>query len=406
MKKILSYVAIFIATINCYAQITFEKGYFISNEGEKVECLIKNIDWKDTPTEFIYKRSAIDSEKTNTINSIKEFGIYNSSKYIRANIDIDKSSSIVGELSNNRNPVFIRETLFLKVLIEGDASLFSYKNSNLKRFFFSTNEREVTQLIYKKYTNNYTIYENKQFLQQLFNNLKCHTLTTKRIEALKYNDSSLSNFFIDYNECKNSESINFYRNSKKRKAFSLAIKAGVNNNSLSIKNSTDNSRNTDFGNKISGRFGIEAEYIFPFNKNKWSLVIAPAYQSFKSQKSTESNNVSGNTLVSSINYSSIEVPIGVKHSFFLNKNSKIYLLGSYVVTDIKIDSAVDFNRGDGSNLSSLNIKPNSSFAVTLGYKYDKYSIDLRYNSKDLLGNYSFWSSDYKSLSLNIGYTIF
>ncbi|CAM1347838.1 tRNA modification GTPase [Tenacibaculum ascidiaceicola] len=399
MKITLLNLVMFITTVTCYAQITFEKGYFITNSGERIECLIKNIDWKDTPTEFIYKRNATDSEKTNTINSIKEFGIYNSSKYIRANIDIDKSSSIVGKLSNNRNPVFIRETLFLKVLIEGKANLFSYKNRNLKRFFFSTNEKEVTQLIYKKYTNNYTIYENKQFLQQLFNNLKCHTLTTKRIETLKYNDNSLSNFFIDYNECKNSESINFYKNSKKRNAFSLAIKAGVNNNSLSIKNSINNSRGTDFDNKISGRFGIEAEYILPFNKNKWSIVISPAYQSFKS---TENNNA----LVSVINYSSIEVPVGVKHSFFLNQNSKIYLLASYVVTDIKIDSKIDFNRVDGSNLSSLNIKPNSSFALTLGYKYDKYSIDLRYNSKDLLANYSFWSSNYESLSLNIGYTIF
>lgn len=37
------------------AQINFEKGYFISNDNEKIECLIKSIDWKNNPTEFKYK---------------------------------------------------------------------------------------------------------------------------------------------------------------------------------------------------------------------------------------------------------------------------------------------------------------------------------------------------------------
>ena len=41
--------------MNCFAQISFEKGYFINNANQKTNCLIKNQDWKDNPTEFEYK---------------------------------------------------------------------------------------------------------------------------------------------------------------------------------------------------------------------------------------------------------------------------------------------------------------------------------------------------------------
>ena len=45
MKKSLIILSIIITSINCYSQIKFEKGFYIDNDGQKTECLIKNIDW-------------------------------------------------------------------------------------------------------------------------------------------------------------------------------------------------------------------------------------------------------------------------------------------------------------------------------------------------------------------------
>ena len=59
MKKQLLILLIFISTFNSYAQTSFEKGYFINNEGQKTDCLIKNIDWKDNPTEIKFKYTEI-----------------------------------------------------------------------------------------------------------------------------------------------------------------------------------------------------------------------------------------------------------------------------------------------------------------------------------------------------------
>ncbi|NQX83980.1 MAG: class I tRNA ligase family protein [Mycoplasmataceae bacterium] len=39
------------------AKIKFEQGYFINNQGVKIECLIKNTDWRNNPSNFLHKLS-------------------------------------------------------------------------------------------------------------------------------------------------------------------------------------------------------------------------------------------------------------------------------------------------------------------------------------------------------------
>ncbi len=114
MKKLLLALFTLILSVNSSAQINFEKGYFINNSGDKTECLIKNIDWKNNPTEFLYKLLENDTPKTATIEMVKEFGINNISKYSRANVNIDRSSEMADKLSTNKSPVFNEEQLFLK----------------------------------------------------------------------------------------------------------------------------------------------------------------------------------------------------------------------------------------------------------------------------------------------------
>lgn len=54
-KQILVLALITISQFDSYAQIIFENGYFINELNQKVECFIKNIEWRNNPTEFEYK---------------------------------------------------------------------------------------------------------------------------------------------------------------------------------------------------------------------------------------------------------------------------------------------------------------------------------------------------------------
>ena len=50
MKKNLLLLLVSILTVNVYSQISLEEGYYIDNSNQKINCLIKNLDWKNNPT--------------------------------------------------------------------------------------------------------------------------------------------------------------------------------------------------------------------------------------------------------------------------------------------------------------------------------------------------------------------
>ena len=378
IKLIFLFTTIF--TFNCYSQISFENGYYIDNDNQKINCLIKNLDWEKNPTEFKYKLSENSEINEKTIKSVKEFGIYNASKYVRSSVQIDRSSNDDNELDNERRPTFQEEELFLKVLVEGKSTLYSYVDNRLIRYFYSTEKSNIEQLVFKRYiTPEYNFGTNNRFRNQLWKNLKCTDIKLNRIEKLKYRKSDLVNFFVAYNNCNNEKYVNFEEKEKKD-LFNLNIRPRLNSSSFESYSS-----NSTFKNSLDFGFGIEAEFILPFNNNKWSFIIEPTYQSFKIEKSTNGN------LEDAINYSTVEISAGLRHYFFLNDNSKIFINTSLIY---------DLRLNESTNLTAVYL------AYGLGYKYnDKYSIELRYQPLRQLGN-AIGDVDVKTLSIVFGYSLF
>lgn len=395
MKKQLLFLLTIILGFNCYSQIYFENGYYIDNTNQRINCLIKNIDWKNNPIGFEYKLSENSEPKKAFIKSIKEFGIDNISKYVRSIVNIDRSSNTINELSNYRNPIFKEEELFLKVLIEGKANLYLFEDRNLRRYFFNKENSAIEQLVFKSYkTSNNKIGKNNRFKNQLWNKLKCPNFKKNKVENLDYKKNELIDFFVEYNECNGEKNIN-YEEKQKKDLFNLGIRPGFNSSSLSIQNSVSSSRDTDFDNEFGFRFGFEAEFIMPFNKNKWSLIIEPTYQYFKSEKEITNHSVKAD-------YKSIEIPVGIRHYFFLNEDSKIFINCSFIF-DFSNNSIIDFSPG-----TALEIKTRNNLAFGIGYKHnDKYSLELRYQtSREVLSDFLSWNSDYKTLSIILGYSLF
>lgn len=407
MKKKLFFLLTIILSLNSYSQVSFEKGYHIDNNDQKISCLIKNLDWKNNPTKFEFKLSENSETQKADIKSIKEFAITNATKFIRSTVKIDRSSGNINNLNADKNPVFSEEQLFLKVLVEGKANLYEYTDSDLKRYFYNKTDAPIEQLIYKSYMiSDLDVGKNTKFRQQLWMDLNCPNFKLSDVEKVEYKKNDLVQYFTKYSSCLTNESVE-YTPKQKKDLFNLTIRSRLYNSSLAIKNSMYNLRNTDFGKKTRIGFGVEAEYILPFNKNKWSIAIEPSYQSFKSEKTTNVKDVSGGIQNVSIDYSSIEVPLTIRHYFFLNKNAKLFVNASYVI-DFALKSSVEFTRNDDSNFNTLEIKSRNNPAIGIGFKQnDRYSIELRYQtSSEILANYVFWSSNYKTVAIIFGYSFF
>jgi hypothetical protein len=425
MKKLILFIPLSILIFSkSYSQVSFEKGYFIDESDQRIECFIKNKDWKNNPTEFKYKIDPNGEAQTATIVKVKEFGIVGFSKYVRATVDIDRSSDKPDQLSVDRNPNFQKEQLFLNTVIEGKASLFFYFEGQLVRFFYQVNGSNIKQLVYKPYlvtfegnsatasgsfkpTVRFAKYNN-HFRQQILLDLACQNISEKDLAHINYDRASLRRIFIRYNKCTSS---NYTDLAAKKNLFHLTLRPTLNNSSLVVKNSSLDALSVDFGKNTSFQLGIEAEVVLPFNKNKWSLIVEPTYQRFKSEKSKQSSQVAGGIIFSKVNYESFELPVGVRHYFFLNKQSAIFANVSFCA-NFPRNSSIQYFRDNGSNLGvDYAIQaPQRNLTFGIGYKFkDRYRFELRYNNRDLLipsGLQRDVNASYSSLNLSAGFTLF
>lgn len=110
--KIYTLICIFLSIV-VNSQIKFEKGYIITESGERKEALIKNLDWSNNPESFIYKLTETAQQQTGQLINVKEFSVPNQFKYIKYSGKIDVSSNNINELSNNINPILEEKTVFL-----------------------------------------------------------------------------------------------------------------------------------------------------------------------------------------------------------------------------------------------------------------------------------------------------
>lgn len=392
--------------LSAYAQVEFEKGYFIDASNQRIECLIRNLDWRNNPTKFDYKLSMETPVQEASIMTVREFGIVGVSKYVRNTVEIDRSSIDIQSLSGKRNPEFQEEQLFLKVLVEGKASLYMYLEGNFIRFFYRTNDSVAKQLIYKQYWADGSIGHNNYFRQQLLEQLSCPSIVVNDIKNTNYRKKDLESLFVKYNKCVNAHYIT-YQPPKRENVFNLSIRPGVTFSDLFVENKTI-SKEYDFGSQFSFRYGIEAEFMLPFSTKKWSFIMEPTYQHYESHLTEKTASTFGGEREAIVNYNSIDLPLGFRHYFFLNDDVKFFANASYVLS-FDVNSTLKFSTSDYSEVyNSLNISPRRNLAFGFGCNYlDKYSMEARLSTgREILGDYLVWNSSYRALSVIFGYSIF
>lgn len=401
-KKFL--LVFYLVSCSITAQIKFEKGYFINNNNEKIECLIKNIGWKNNPDKIEYKVSENQEIKKTNIESIIEFSVGNL-KYKKFKVDIDRSSQQLSQLNYIKTPKFNSETLLLKVLTEGTYNLFSYTDHNLQVFFYINKNNSIEQLFYKKYKiSEIKIGENTSYKRQLYSFTTCENISQYRLNKLRYSESELVKLFVEGNQCENPNYV--YNKTIDKGAFHLTVRPGLNLNSLAyvtMKSSTIPSKKTiDFGKSTFFRIGVETEYNFAFNRGKWSIIFEPTYGSYKAK--SNSNTVPAYS--GELTYSTLELPFGIRHYFFINDKSKIFLNFLFVPI-VDLGSKIEFD----SNLRpDYNIKGGSDLGCGIGYNFNnKFSFEYRYflGRENVIHNLFVRNqSESQNMSFIFGYSIF
>jgi len=322
--------------------------------------------------------------------------VYNQIKYTRFEVDIDRSSMDPNRLSEYRVPQWSKEILFLQVVIEGDAILYLYKDGKMVKYFYSVNNGQPKQLVYKKYfkEDKITTAVNKRYQNQLFTDLRLTGSSMSSVTNVSYKVSSLSNYFRKYNEQSGNNSITFKNNIEGDGVkFNLKFQTGIANSSLSISNSQSNQK-IDFGSNTNIRFGAELELILPFNNDKWSFFVDPTFEKFTSEVNTYNYYNEPEKVKAEIH--SFRISFGLRHYFFLNDRSKIFI-NITIPYHLNSNSKIDFVGDRDLDVSGSTL---SYVGVGLGYSYKGFSAEFRRDpSRALLSEYLLWNEEVSDYSL-------
>lgn len=384
MRNYISFL-FFIVSLNLFSQTTFDKGYYITNNGDTIHCLIKNLDWLNNPNTFHYKLDPTSEAQSTNISEVKLFEIYNSVKFIRAKVKVDLSETNVQYLSKNKQPELIEKELFLKEIVSGEANLYEYHQNLIYKFFYKNSQKGIEPLIYKEYRiDGDKIGKNLSYQQELYTNLVCDAITLNQIKKVKYNAQDLTNLFVKYNSCKNPEQKIVPINSKENN-FNFTFRPRINFSKL---------KNDLYNNKTQVSLGFEIEYTFPMNHKKWSVFIDPNYVGYKKNEKIGDIDIH-------LKFRAIEVPVGVRYAVALSNKSKLYLNAAFIF-DLNFGSSLKIERKIIRYNVSEDLKTDHGFAFGLGYKFkDRYSIEARTTTtrNHTLG-------DYNNTSIILGYRIF
>jgi hypothetical protein len=300
-------------------------------------------------------------------------------------------------------PEWKKETLFLKVLVEGSLNLYQYEDGKLMRYFFSKSDHsKPEQLVYRKYKiKRETVYnynanikkDNNAFQEQLYNNMKDRISGIDRFIKVSYKKDDLVKIFVEYNT--NDDLFKDFTAMQNRGSLHLKFTPGINFTKFKVSNDLALFKSLEFSDKSIFRLGAELEYVLPYNRNKWSLFIDPNFQQYKNK-----GNVGPYDL--EMDYTFIQLPIGARHYMYLNDQSKLFL-------DVAFAMSFAINNSKLSYYDSVTIdlRQTSTFVIGAGYNYKRYSAEVRYAFNDNpLENEIGWEANLSSVGIILGYRIF
>lgn len=411
MKKFLLGAICLLVTPFAFSQDAVS-GYYITSDGQKITGEYEYGDFSSA-SNLKFRTGTGEFSKPDPKN-IKEYGIDDSYKYVKYTVDIDGTDAAAGKLSTAAEPSFQKRDLFLNVLVEGDAVLYSYTDARNTKYFYKTSGMLVPQqLMYRKYLlNGNRSAENNEYRVQLAKNLVCTEIKDTDVTGLTYTRAALVKFVQSYNACKGNNVTVYSNESGSKFKMLFSAFAGVYASSFGLDGKGVPDMDKDTG--VSFGVGAEAELLFP--SNKLSVFIRAEYEHLDREvEGTFNPDSQFAHLYYFFNAKSalVSAYVGPRYYFDVAGKRKLFLDASAVMTvatgGLDIDQKVVGSTGNSERESLDYFDFGSALSFNFGVGYyinDRFAVELRVNTgRDILDRFPLYTNSQASkMGLNIKYT--
>lgn len=393
-------------------QKRFSDGYIIDNAGKRSDGFIRVSDLESINNEnaAVDFMTSLEGQSTKMpASEFSEIGIGNDIRYQKILVPLD-DSDINTNISYDRNFNFIPKTLFLNVLIDGAATLYSYEsNMGTKYFYKLKNGTAVTQLRYKKYyvgsseSSGKTLREITEFRQQLSKDVSCTDDPFSKYSNLNYDKTSLIAIFTAYNNCQNSDAVVFKNEKKSGSKTKFTVFAGVSNMTVQISN-----RNPEPAKQSALSYNVGAELELGKSSADFGL-----FGRLELEKGTTT------TVSTTLKLSEFSDDVLTARYKFEMTSLNVLVGGRYHMSDFFADAAIGFNLGgakvgvnedrtsSGSVFSDFEVykaKPAVYFSFGVGYNLTtQFGVRLRLDTPKIIDDNEI-KVKYSQIGLNLRYS--
>ena len=345
--RFLTFILTLFICVAAQAQSRFKDGYYVTNSGERIECLIRDENWLASPKRIRYKRNETDEIKQLEMETIQEFGLTAGDVYKKTTSPLILSSTKRGQL--DETPAFNPEerTVMVKQLLGGEIALFEYFDQSILNYLIQIGDGPMEVLRYKKYSElGYEISENNQYRNQLLRLLPCQTLN---IQGLEYKARSIIELIQAYKKCTGMVDGNQNQDvtGNRKGSFNFKLWAGIQATdfqyverigppTIILPGMLAGNIVVDFEDKLVPKFGVGVEKILGFNNNKWS---AFATMTFMQYQTDQIENIFDEPVFYEVKITRLENYLGLRHYMFVSPASSIFFEAGATV-DLDFNSFV------------------------------------------------------------------
>jgi len=261
------------------AQSAYKNARIVTIQNDTLNGFINDRQELKNPSIIFFKEKINSKEQSYAPAQIKAAIIDSGDYYESAFIHVDRNYAITGDIahvySKDENR---KDTLFLRLLVKTDLSLYIFVDENEKKHFYIKDETgNCRELIYKKMpvndSNNRNYLETiSRYKEQLKILMKSCSDALSQIDKTEYTESDLLKLFYTYSKCTSNDKTQYISSVKiKRTIFHLVAGVDITNINF-VGESGSYLEKSIFSKSIRPAFGIRAVIPLDRNRGKYSLV--------------------------------------------------------------------------------------------------------------------------------------
>lgn len=426
-KVVLFVISFFLIIANTYAQENYLPGIIVKKNDVAIKGFIDYGNWAVNPDEISFKQSLEKQAIIYKPMDIAEFRVEDE-VYVSAIVDSKISTDRIDRIKINQELELEVDTIFLQTIVEGEKSLYFYKNKLDVNNFYIKQAGEFELLQYWKYlkkaeqvgatpsSKKYTG-EQKKYIGQLTLYLNDCAKIQSKLSNTTYTLKSLKLLFEGYYNCTDANTT-FSKNTDKY-LLNFGALAGLTYTSMkfeTIPEFADGFDYDDFGSSINFSAGLYLDYVLPRNFNKWSISNDLLFANFNverfSEKFVNENYFTKST--GTLSFSYLKLFNTIKYSHPINDNFDVYAKagisnGFAIFAKEAYTSETKFYTTE-RNESGINTtdfrRYEQGLTASLGAVYDKYKVELKYELGNGIFNYVYVNSTSNRFYLLFGYSLF